>query len=138
VDKRGFATALGKYVVNPPVKLLAGTRLWPFHAKLETTGRRSGQKRRTPVGNGIAGNEFWIVSEHGQRAGYVQNIGAEPRVRVKVGGRWRSGIAHLLPDDDVRERQQRIGRPVNAAVVRAVGTDLLTVRIDLDPQIPEK
>ena len=136
MDKRRFTTALAKYLVNPPVKLLAGTRLWPFHAKLETTGRRSGQTRRTPVGNGITGNEFWIVAEHGSRAGYVRNIAANPCVRVKVGGRWRSGVAHLLPDDDVRERQKRTGRPFNAAVVRAVGTNLLTVRVDLDPEIP--
>ncbi|MDQ3849001.1 MAG: hypothetical protein M3296_00075, partial [Actinomycetota bacterium] len=43
------------------------------------------------------------------------------------------GTAHVLPDDDPRERLRRIGRPVNALVVRGMGTDLLTVRIDLDP-----
>jgi hypothetical protein len=39
----------------------------------------------------------------------------------------------VLPDDDPRERQRRIGRGLNAALVRAMGTDLLTVRIDLEP-----
>jgi deazaflavin-dependent oxidoreductase (nitroreductase family) len=137
MDKRRLSTAVGKYLVNPLVSVLAGRRLWPFHAKLETTGRRSGRKRRTPVGNGLAGREFWIVAEHGRRAGYVRNIAANPNVRVKVGGRWRSGVAHLLPDDDPRERQRRMGRAFNAAIVRALGTDLMTIRIDLDPQIPD-
>jgi hypothetical protein len=38
-----------------------------------------------------------------------------------------------LPDDDPRERQRRIGRRLNAAAVRAMGTELLSVRVDLDP-----
>jgi len=40
----------------------------------------------------------------------------------------------VLPDDDPRARLRRIGRPVNGFVVRAVGTDLLTIRVDLDPE----
>ena len=88
--------------------------------------------RRTPVGNGLEGSTFWIVAEHGRRAAYVRDIVANPRVRVKVGRRWRSGTAHPLPDDDPRERQRRIGLRFNAAVVRAMGTELMTVRVDLD------
>lgn len=64
----------------------------------------------------------------------MRNIEAEPRVRVRVRGRWRSGTARPLPGDDPRERQRRIGRRLNAAMVRAMGTDLLTVRVDLDPE----
>jgi len=37
-----------------------------------------------------------------------------------------------VPDDDPRARLKAIGRPVNGAAVRMAGTDLLTVRIDLD------
>jgi hypothetical protein len=37
-----------------------------------------------------------------------------------------------MPHDDPVERQKQL-RPLNAAMVRAVGTDLLTIRIDLDP-----
>ena len=101
-------------------------------AVLETTGRNTGELRQTPVGNGLAGRTFWIVAEHGHRAGYVRNIEANPRVRVLVGGRWREGTATLLPDDDTVERQRRLGRRLNAAFVRLMGTDLLTIRIDLD------
>ena len=55
-----------------------------------------------------------------------------PRVRVKVGGRWRPGTVRVMPDDDPRERRRQIGRPLNALVVRAMGTQLLTVRVELD------
>lgn len=129
MDKRRVSRALGKYVVNPVVKLVAG--YVPWWALLETTGRKSGKPRRNPVGNGLMGDEFWIVAEHGHDAGYVRNIKAYPQVRVRVGGRWRAGIANILQDDNPRERQRSL-RPVNAALVRAMGTNLLTVRVDLD------
>ncbi len=133
VSKRRVTTALAKYVMNPLVKAAVARGLLRGWAILETTGRRSGKPRRTPVGNGLDGDAFWIVAEHGRRAAYVRNIEADPRVRVNVRGRWRSGTARLLPDDDPRDRQRKIGRRLNGAVVRLMGTELLTVRIDLDP-----
>jgi hypothetical protein len=42
-------------------------------------------------------------------------------------------VCVVLPEDDAHERQRRIGRRFNAAVVRMMGTDLLTVRVDLEP-----
>jgi deazaflavin-dependent oxidoreductase (nitroreductase family) len=132
LDKRRLTTALAKYVFNPLVKAGVATGLLRGWAILETTGRRSGQCRRTPVGNGLRGDTFWIVAEHGRRAAYVRNIEADSRVRVNVRGRWRSGTAHVMPEDDPHERQRRIGRRLNAAAVRAMGTELLTVRIDLE------
>ena len=133
IDKRRVYTTVNRYALNPFVKAGATIGIPPTVAILETTGRRSEKPRRVPVGNGLKGDTFWLVAEHGRRAGYVRNIEADPHVRVKVGRRWRSGTAHLLPDDDPRERTQQIGLRLNGAVVRAVGTDLLSVRIDLDP-----
>ena len=134
MDKQRFTTLLGKRVVNPIVLAAVEHGIAPpSYAILETVGRTSGLPRRTPVGNGLDGDTFWIVAEHGRRAGYVRNLEANPRVRVRVGGRWRPGIAYLMPDDDPRERQRQIGRAFNAAVVRAMGTELLTVRLELDP-----
>lgn len=134
MDKRRFTTALGKYLVNPIVRAAVALRLAPpSYAILETTGRKSGQPRRTPVGNGSDGNTFWLVAEHGRRAHYVRNIEADPRVRVKVRGTWRCGTAQILPDDDPRERLRKIGLRFNGVVVQAMGTELCTVRIDLDP-----
>lgn len=130
MDKHRISTWLAKYIANPIVKRVAG--YVPFWALLETTGRKSGKPRRNPVGNGLMGNTFWIVAEHGPRAQYVKNIKSNPRVRMRVGGKWRTGTAHLLPGDDVQARQQTLRR-FNAALVRTAGTDLMTVRIDLDP-----
>jgi deazaflavin-dependent oxidoreductase (nitroreductase family) len=100
------------------------------YAILETTGRKSGQPRRAPVGNGLDGNTFWLVAEHGRRAHYVRNIEANPRVRVKVLGTWRAGTAHALSHDDPQERLWKIDLRFNGAVVQIMGTKLLTARID--------
>src|SRR5467141_4320278 len=140
--KRRIVHFLQKYLFNPPIKLLFAIGVVPpGYALLETIGRKTGKPRRTPVGNGRVGAQFWIVAEHGQKAGYVRNIAAIPRVRLKLRdglrARWYTGTAHLLSDDDPCERQRWLAYqlPSNAstaAAVRLFGTQLLTVRIDLD------
>jgi deazaflavin-dependent oxidoreductase (nitroreductase family) len=104
---------------------------------LETTGRKSGKRRRTPVGARVEDGTVWIVSEHGRGAAYVCNIEADPHVRVKRGLRWRSGTAHLMPEDDTDARlramsERHLGLKVNALGVRAMKTTPMTLRIDLD------
>ncbi|MEA2265347.1 MAG: hypothetical protein QOE27_930 [Solirubrobacteraceae bacterium] len=133
--KRRISRFASVRLINPGVRALLDRGLCPpTQALLETTGRRSGLPRRVPVGNGLRGDVFWIVSEHGLASDYVRNIAADPRVRVKVGRRWYSGEAHVLPDDDPRARLRWLRRPVNDAIVRLAGTSLLSVRIDLDPR----
>jgi deazaflavin-dependent oxidoreductase (nitroreductase family) len=123
-----------KYVGNPFVRRIAGRRFAPRGlVLLETTGRKSGLPRRTPVGSTLEGNTLWVVSEHGRRSGYGRNIEADPRVRVKVGGRWRTATARFLYDDDPRERLRTVGTRSNALAVRLVGTNITTLRIDLEP-----
>ena len=131
--KRKLSTLLTTKVVNPGVRFMLEKGIGPKSvALLETTGRKSGQPRRTPVGNGLRGEHFWIVTEHGRRAAYVKNIAADPRVREKVGRRWYAGTAHVLPDDDPIARMRTLGRPANDSMVRLMGTEHLTIRIDLD------
>jgi deazaflavin-dependent oxidoreductase (nitroreductase family) len=109
--KHRIVHTLQKYVRNPPIKLLVAMNVAPpGYALLETTGRKSGKARRTPVGHARVGKQFWIVAEHGMKAGYVRNLVRHPRVRVKLrkglGARWYTGTAHVLSDDDPRERQR--------------------------------
>jgi deazaflavin-dependent oxidoreductase (nitroreductase family) len=102
-------------------------------ALLETTGRRTGLARQTPVGNGLDGNTFWLIAAHGSQADYVRNLRANPRVRVKVGGVWRTGTAVVLADDDTGARSRTLPYQWDAAIGRLMASDPLTVRIDLDP-----
>jgi deazaflavin-dependent oxidoreductase (nitroreductase family) len=130
--KRRILRSVTNRAVNPLVRpLVERGALDPAWALLETRGRSSGRRRVVPVGNGLRGDTFWIVTEHGRHAHYVRNIEADPRVRVKVGGRWRAGTAHLT-DDDPYVLMRRLRRPVNDALLLAVGTEQLVVRVDLD------
>jgi deazaflavin-dependent oxidoreductase (nitroreductase family) len=139
--KHRVVDALQQRLLNPPVRALFAVGLAPpGYVLLETIGRRSGRPRRTPVGDGRVGSTLWIVAEHGRRAGYVRNIEANPQVRVGIrrglGLEWVRGIAFALPQDDPIARQRTVARghplrALNALAVRAVSTDLLTVRVDL-------
>ena len=113
-----------KRVANPLMRRL------PIQTLLETTGRTSGQPRRTPLGGCRVGNEFWLVSEFGEKSQYVKNIKADPAVRVRLRGRWHNGTAHLVPEDDPHERLRSLPQ-FNSFGVRTFGTNLLTIRVDL-------
>ena len=130
--KRRAVRPLTNRLVNPLVRPLVARGL-PGWALLETRGRHSGRPRVVPVGNGLRGDTFWVITEHGYRAAYVRNIQADPSVRVKVGGRWRFGVAHVLPDADPYALMRRLRRPLNDALLLAVGTEQLVIRIDLGP-----
>lgn len=123
--RQRFVSLVQRLVANPVMRAV------PIQTLLETTGRKSGEPRRTPIGGKLDGRTFWLVSEFGDRSQYVRNILANPRVRVRVRGRWHGGSAVLLPDDDAKARLAALPR-MNSAAVRAMGDNLLTIRVDLD------
>ena len=133
---------LQRYVINSPVLLAWRLGLGPpGDALLETTGRHTGQPHRTPVCDGLQEDTFWLIAQHGRRAEYVRNIEASPRVKIRTAphGEWRAGTARILHDDDPRQRlrtlsQGNFWRRLCFDASRAIGTNLLTVRIDLDPR----
>ncbi|MBL1076967.1 nitroreductase family deazaflavin-dependent oxidoreductase [Nocardia sp. 2] len=80
------------HIINPVNSVLAA--LAPWWVLLETTGRRSGRRRRIPLGAGPRDSEGMdLLSVHGRRADWVRNIEADPRVRLRKGFRWRTGTA---------------------------------------------
>ena len=95
--KRSIVHTFQRLVLNPVGRQMPLTML-------ETTGRKSGQPRRTAIGGRVIGNQFWMVSEHGEHSHYVRNIKANPAVRLRIHGQWRTGTAHLMPDDDAGQR----------------------------------
>jgi deazaflavin-dependent oxidoreductase (nitroreductase family) len=132
VDKRRASTFLSAKVFNRFVLAAARAGLpTPSVVILETIGRRSGEPRRVPVTRLLEGDTLWIVTEHGRKAAYVRNIEANPRVRVRIGRRWRTGTAREV-DEDWRALQRRMPNKLNSATVRLMGTDHLTIRVALD------
>ncbi len=132
---------LQQSAINPVIRLAWNLGIpIPGDALLETTGRRTGLPRQTAVCDGLDGETFWLVAQRGRSAGWVRNIEANPRVRVRVSGLrtgWRTGTAHLLDGDDPQERRRILARanPARQFCVRTtetLNTSPLTVRIDLD------
>src|ERR1700759_1287349 len=101
---------LQQSVINPIVRLAWDLGLpIPGDALLETTGRRTGLRRRTPVCDGLEGQTFWLIAQRGGEADWVRKIEGTPAARFKVSGihtGWRAGTAHILDGDDPRERQR--------------------------------
>ena len=141
--RRRLIDRLQRSLVNPLDRLAFALRLPPpGDALLETVGRRTGRRRVTPVCDGLLGDTFWVVAQHGRSADYVRNIEANPRVRVKGSlsrTGWRTGTAHILDDDDPGERVRILSsgnrwRRLCLQATGAIATNPLTVRIDLDPR----
>jgi deazaflavin-dependent oxidoreductase (nitroreductase family) len=113
--------------VNPPSRRLAG--FVPWWVLLETRGRRSGRPRRTPLARGpVEGDVVWLTAVHGRHADWVRNIGADPHVRIKLSGRWRSGRATVHDfDGAIARRFSAYAR----SGPRTLGIDPALVRVDL-------
>jgi deazaflavin-dependent oxidoreductase (nitroreductase family) len=131
-----FERRVGRSIVNPLVAALdrVGIRS-KMVVELETTGAKSGLRRRVPLTGRADENGVWVISQHGRRAGWAHNISAEPTVRVKVNNQWRSGTATFEPDDDVVARARSFGGEAKvtgtatAVAMRALQSDPISVRI---------
>jgi len=96
---------------------------------LTTTGRRTGIAREIEIWFTELGGRFYIIAEHGERANWVRNILANPRVHVRVGDRRFEGTARLVAD----EREPELARAVKALSDAKYGwSDGLIVEITAD------
>jgi deazaflavin-dependent oxidoreductase (nitroreductase family) len=138
--KRRMEILFGRFVLNPMVRGLFRIGISPpMTALLETRGRVTRKLRHTPVNYSRDGQTLWIIAQHGSHAGWVRNLQAEPQIRARLGRRWHTGTAHLVPDDDVRARirirtftTNPVARSLTAASFRALGTTPVTLRVDLE------
>ncbi len=63
---------------------------------LTTTGRKTGLPREIEIWFVESGGRLYILAEQGLKANWVQNILADPRVRVRVGDQEWDGVARVL------------------------------------------
>jgi deazaflavin-dependent oxidoreductase (nitroreductase family) len=66
---------------------------------LTTTGRISGQPREIEIWFTERGGRFYLIAEHRERANWVRNIQAQPRVKVRVGDGQFDATARIVHDD---------------------------------------
>ena len=117
--------------INPLVIRL--TKLFgvsnPLVVELETTGRKSGQVRRTPLSAQFDDTGAWLISQHGARSGWAANVAANPNVRLRQGNKWHTGVAELRPDDDAVARARNYGK-VGGKLTQAASTQPISVRVE--------
>ena len=63
---------------------------------LTTRGRKTGRARQIEIWFTRRGRSYYLVSEHGLRAHWVQNLLVEPRVRWRVGTARFDGRARVV------------------------------------------
>lgn len=124
--------ALAKFfwrLANPGARALAG--IAPFWVVVETTGRRSGKKRQTPLARGPEfDGAHWLIAVHGRHSTWVKNLEADPQVRFRLRGKWREGTASVIDyDEAIAARFNLYAR----SGPRVVGIDPVLVRIELSP-----
>jgi deazaflavin-dependent oxidoreductase (nitroreductase family) len=96
---------------------------------LTTTGRRTGLAREIEIWFTELGGHFYVIAEHGERANWVRNIRADPRVHVRVGDRRFEGTARPVAD----EREPELTQAVKAlSDVKYGWSDGLIVEITAD------
>jgi deazaflavin-dependent oxidoreductase (nitroreductase family) len=102
---------------------------------LTTTGRRTGLAREIEIWFTELGERFYLIAEHRERANWVRNIQANPRVHVRVGDRQFDGTARVVED----EPEQELARAVKALSDAKYGwSDGLIVEITADEPVSLK
>ncbi|HEY7560262.1 MAG TPA: nitroreductase family deazaflavin-dependent oxidoreductase [Candidatus Binatia bacterium] len=85
---------------------------------VETVGRRSGKRRRVPVGYLDDGDRLIVVVEEGSRAYWVRNaLANDGHLRIHLRGAWRLARLRIL-DADPETYLRQMNR-VHAAFVRS-------------------
>ena len=103
---------------------------------LTTIGRKSGKPRVTPLQYEEIDGMIYLGSALGQKAEWVRNIQANPKVEVRVKSQSFSGLAKAISDPTLianflEERLRRHPRMIGA-MLRAEGIRMPPERSDLE------
>ncbi|MBI5944517.1 MAG: nitroreductase family deazaflavin-dependent oxidoreductase [Chloroflexi bacterium] len=93
---------------------------------LETTGRRPGMKRVTPLQYEMIGDDYYVGAARGTKADWVRNIQSNPQVEVRAGSKHFQGIAEVVTDpvkfaDFLEVRLERHPRMIGLIMEKAHG-----------------
>jgi deazaflavin-dependent oxidoreductase (nitroreductase family) len=112
----------------PGLPLLAG--IAPWWVLLETTGRRSGVRRHTPLAAGpFDGRTMWLTAAQGRHCNFVRNIPADPHVGLRHRRRRYVATAQIHAIDAERLRHFN---PYTRSGPRAVGIEPQFVKVTIN------
>jgi deazaflavin-dependent oxidoreductase (nitroreductase family) len=107
-------------VVEPAVRHGIGSpRLAPAGLiVLESTGFKTGAKRRTPLAALKLGDRILVMTARGERSFWVRNLRKQPRVRYWRGGRERQARAFVMAPGKPFRRPKSLPAPLQAITAR--------------------
>ncbi len=71
---------------------------------LTTRGRRTRRPRISGLNYAVAGETVYVIAGYGPSTDWYRNLGADPRVEVRVGRRRWPALARTVTDPDERRR----------------------------------
>ncbi|HLH25121.1 MAG TPA: nitroreductase/quinone reductase family protein [Chloroflexota bacterium] len=83
------------------------------YAYLTTIGRRTGRPHRIEIWFATEDGRLYLMSGGRERADWVRNLQANPRVTVELGDETHAGAARVVPAgtaDDQRARELLVGK----------------------------
>lgn len=89
------------------------TRRWPARwasepfLYLTTRGRRSGRPHRIEIWFAAHEGRLYLLAGGRERADWVRNLQANPRVTVELGTETHAGVAHVLAPGTPEDRRAR-------------------------------
>jgi deazaflavin-dependent oxidoreductase (nitroreductase family) len=120
---------------------MPGGQDWPARSAgepylyLTTTGRRTGRPHRIEIWFAEHDRRLYLLAGGRERADWVRNLRANPRVTVELGGESHVGMAHVVEpgtDDDRRARELLLAKYADTEDdLDAWGRTALPVAIDL-------
>ncbi|HEX8581272.1 MAG TPA: nitroreductase family deazaflavin-dependent oxidoreductase [Acidimicrobiales bacterium] len=75
---------------------------------LTTTGRVTGRQHTIEIWFAVVDGRAWLLSGGGDRADWVRNLRADPRVRLRVGDEEVAATATVVDGDDDDGRARRL------------------------------
>jgi deazaflavin-dependent oxidoreductase (nitroreductase family) len=77
------------------------------YAYLTTIGRRTGRPHRIEIWFAVEDGRIYLLAGGRERADWVRNLQANPRVTVELGGETRAGVAQVLEASTAEDRRAR-------------------------------
>lgn len=138
--RKRFFQKLGGMTVNKAAiaSITSGFPLPPITAStalvVEHVGRKTGQRRRTPMGFAQASaDSVDVVAEHGEHSDWVKNALLAGEVQVWIGGKRFRGKPALDTDRDPEDVWKKMRSGSVAALGKLLAFEPKVVHISLEP-----
>ena len=108
-----------------------------IECRLVATGRTSGEPREIRIWFSAVGDRLFLLSQDQERAHWVRNVVAEPRVTLRIGEHAFAGVASVLDRSDADDAiaRETFAAKYGTKYLRKFLRDALPVAIRLDREL---